>query len=53
MKKSELINLAETQRKESNAEINNINSAIRYQFRDESISNSVRIYDSYKTKGIF
>ena len=51
--KSELINLAETQRKESNAEINNINSAIRYQFRDESISNSVRIYDSYKTKGIF
>ena len=51
--KNELINLAETQRKESNAEINNINSAIRYQFRDESISNSVRIYDSYKTKGIF
>jgi len=51
--KNELINLAETQRKESNAEINNINTAIRYQFRDESISNSVRIYDSYKTKGIF
>ena len=50
--KKELIDLAETQRRESNAEINNINNAIRYELRQNSIQNSVRAYDSYKTKGI-
>tara|TARA_R110000796_G_scaffold495_1_gene1605 strand:+ start:136 stop:1872 length:1737 start_codon:yes stop_codon:yes gene_type:complete len=53
LEKKELIKLAETQRSKSNAEINNINSGIRYQFRDEAIQNSVRVYDSYRTKGIF
>lgn len=53
LEKKELIDLAETQRRESNAEINNINTGIRNQQRDKAIQNSVRVYDSYKTKGIF
>jgi len=50
--KKQLIDTAEKQRRESNAEINNINTAIKNEFRDESIQNSVRVYDSYKSKGI-
>jgi hypothetical protein len=50
--KKELIDIAEKERRESNAEINNINTAIKNQSRDESIKNSIRVYDSYKTKGI-
>jgi hypothetical protein len=53
LEKKELINLAETQRSKSNAEINNINTGIKNQLRDEAIQNSVRVYDSYRTKGIF
>ena len=53
LEKKELIKLAETQRSKSNAEINNINTGIRNQLRDEAIQNSVRVYDSYRTKGIF
>ena len=53
LEKKELIDLAETQRRESNAEINNINTGIRNQQRDQAIQNSVRVYDSYKTRGIF
>lgn len=50
--KKSLIDKADQQRRESNAEINNINTAIKNQFRDQSIQNSIRAYDSYKTKGI-
>jgi hypothetical protein len=50
--KKELIDIAEKERRESNAEINNISTAIKNQSRDESIKNSIRVYDSYKTKGI-
>ena len=53
LEKKELIKLAETQRSKSNAEINNINTGIKNQLRDEAIQNSVRVYDSYRTKGIF
>jgi len=53
LERKELIKLAETQRSKSNAEINNINTGIRNQLRDTAIQNSVRVYDSYRTKGIF
>jgi hypothetical protein len=50
--KKDLIDIAEKQRRESNAEINNINTALKNERRDKSIVNSVRVYDSFKTKGI-
>jgi hypothetical protein len=50
--KKDLIDIAEKQRRESNAEINNINTALKNETRDKSIVNSVRVYDSFKTKGI-
>jgi hypothetical protein len=50
--KKDLVDIAEKQRRESNAEINNINTALKNETRDKSIVNSVRVYDSFKTKGI-